>query len=279
MNAKHTLTVPLAGHRNAVRDTGEGMTALGSVPAAPLDRSHLPQAAAVIGARNLGGAIARDLLAHGVRVASVARTASDLEALRDEGAITLSADATELDQLDRGLARAAEAIGPIELIVDAVSAARPPGDGSGFGGGPLASATLAGFDAWLVSVTRQAFVTLQAGIHALTTGGGVFIEIVGAPARRADPGRGLLAAGGAAVRALTHAAAQEAREHGVHVALLIVDGIIESPKTAQMTRGMSAEALVRQQDVAAAVRFLAGQGSRGMTHELVITPAGARWLP
>jgi hypothetical protein len=113
----------------------------------------------------------------------------------------------------------------------------------------------------------------------LTERGGVFVEIVGAPARRADSGRGLIAAGSAAARALTHAAAIEAREHGVHVALLIVDGIIESPKTAQMTRDMPPEALVCQQDVAAAVRYLAGQGRRGMTHELVITPGGARWQP
>jgi NADP-dependent 3-hydroxy acid dehydrogenase YdfG len=255
------------------------MTVLSTTPATRVDSPRAVQAAVVLGARNLGGEIARDLLGRGMRVASVARTASDLDALRDEGAVPVSADAGDADQLAHGLARAADAIGPIDLIVDAVSAARPPGDGSGFGGGSLASATLAGFDAWVVSVTRQAFVTLQAGVRALTDRGGVFVEIVGAPARRADPGRGLVAAGSAAVRALTHAAAQEAREHAVHVALLIVDGIIESPKTAQMTRGMPAEALVRQNDVAAAVRFLATQSARGMTHELVITPAGARWLP
>jgi NAD(P)-dependent dehydrogenase (short-subunit alcohol dehydrogenase family) len=255
------------------------MTALDNQLLAQHDAAGSPRAAVVLGARNLGGAIARDLLAHGVRVASVARTAADLDRLRGDGAVTLSADAADADQLGRGLARAAEAIGPVDLIVDAVSAARPPGDGSGFGGGPLASATLAGFDAWVMSVTRQAFVTLQAGIRALSARGGVLVEIVGAPARRADSGRGLIAAGSAATRALTHAAAQEAREQGVHVALLIVDGIIESPKTVQMTQGLPTEALVREQEVAAAVRYLAGQGTRGMTHELVITPGGARWLP
>lgn len=255
------------------------MIALGSPHLAQVDGSRSPLVAAVIGTRNLGGAIARDLLGHGARVASVARTASGLEALRDEGVMTLNADAADVDQLDRGPARIAEAIGPIDLIVDAVSAARPPSDGSGFGGGPLTTASMAGFEGWTVAATRQAFVTLQAGVRALTERGGVFVEIVGAPARRADPNRGLIAAGSAAVRALNHAAAQEARDRDVHVALLIVDGIIESPNTARMTQGMSAEALVRQQDVAAAVRFPASQPARGMTHELVITPAGARWLP
>ena len=83
----------------------------------------------------------------------------------------------------------------------------------------------------------------------------------------------------AAVRALAIAAAQELRGTGVHVALLIVDGIIESPKTTRMSAGMPADALVHQDDVAHAIRFLATQSPRGLTHELVITAAGGRWLP
>jgi hypothetical protein len=46
-----------------------------------------------------------------------------------------------------------------------------------------------------------------------------------------------------------------------------------------MSSGMAPDALVRQEDVIEAVRFLATQTARGMTHELVITPVGDRWLP
>jgi NAD(P)-dependent dehydrogenase (short-subunit alcohol dehydrogenase family) len=243
------------------------------------DQRHTPAAAVVLGARNLGAAITRDLLAHGTRVVTITRTESDVGAVKPRGALTLTADAADREQLEESLGHAARKLGPLGLIVDAISAVRPPADGSGFGGGPLATASMAGFEGWAMAPARQAFVTLQAGIRALQGTGGTFIEIVGAPARRADPHRGLIAAGSAAVRALTHAAAQEVRESGVHVALLIVDGIIESPKTAQMTRGMSPDALVRQQDITEAVRFLASQHPRGMTHELLITPVGSRWLP
>jgi hypothetical protein len=103
--------------------------------------------------------------------------------------------------------------------------------------------------------------------------------VTGAPARRAAPRRGLLAAGLAAVRALAHAAALEQRAAGVQVKLLIVDGIVESPKTARMTEGMSPEALVRLEDVVEAVRYLASQSARGVSHELVLTPSGDRWVP
>lgn len=233
----------------------------------------------MLGARNLGGAITRDLLDRDVRVATVARTDADLDALKVEGAFPVCADAGELEQLAGALRRAEAEIGPPDLVVNAVSASRPPDDHSGFGGGPVVDATIAGFDGWTVAVARQAFVAIVSGARALQRHGGTLVQVVGAPARRADPQRGLVAAGGAAVRALTHAAAQELREEGVHIALLIVDGIIESPKTATMTRNMPADALVRQEDVVAAVRFLATQTPRGMTHELVITPRGARWVP
>lgn len=241
-------------------------------------QAHL-NTAVVLGARNLGGAITRDLLARGVRVATLARTQTDLDALNTAGAIPIRVDAADSQQLAKALSRAAAEIGPPDLIVNAVSATRPPQDGSGFGGGSLSAASMAGFDGWTVPVARQAFVFLGVGARALTGHGGTLVQVTGGPARRANPQRGLMAAGSAAVRALTHAAAQELRGSGIHIALLIVDGIIASPKTAPMTSGMTPDALVRQEDVIDAVRFLATQSARGMTHELVITPVGDRWLP
>jgi NAD(P)-dependent dehydrogenase (short-subunit alcohol dehydrogenase family) len=235
--------------------------------------------AVILGARNLGAAIARDLLASDVRVASVARTQTDLEALEQEGAVPIRGDAADPEQLMGALARAGAAIGPPDLIVNAVSASLPPNDGTGFGGGALASASPAGFEGWTSAVARQAFAFLTAGTRSLEGREGTLVQIVGAPARRTNAERGLFAAGCAAVRALAHAAALEVREAGIHVALLIVDGIIASPKTAQMSRGMAASALVHHDDVTRAVRFLATQSPHGMTHELVLTPAGGRWVP
>src|SRR5262249_60948925 len=125
------------------------------------------------------------------------------------------------------------AFGGTDLIDTAVSAARPPGKGP-FGGGPFAEATLEGFLGWTVAVAEQAFVFLSEGVKA---GAGTLIQVTGGSARRAIAGRGLWAAGAAATRALTHSAALELREQGIHVALLIVDATIDSPKTAGMTAG------------------------------------------
>ena len=38
-------------------------------------------------------------------------------------------------------------------------------------------------------------------------------------------------------------------------------------------------ALADQEEIARAVAYLAGQEPTGFTHELVVTPAGDRWVP
>ena len=78
---------------------------------------------------------------------------------------------------------------------------------------------------------------------------------------------------------MTHAAAQEVREEGIHVALLIVDATIESPKTADFTRDTPKNALADMRLIAEAVEYLAAQQPRAYTHELMLTPAGDRWVP
>jgi NAD(P)-dependent dehydrogenase (short-subunit alcohol dehydrogenase family) len=234
----------------------------------------------VLGARNLGGAIIEHFLEQGWNAAGVARSEDTLEAVRARGAVALSADAADPAELAEALATARQQCGSLDAVVNAVSAARPPSSGP-FGGGPLAEADLAGFRGWTAAVAEQAFVFLSAGAAALRAGGsgGALIQITGGSSRRAMPGRGLWAAGAFATRALVQAAAQELRGEGIHAALLAVDATIESPKTASYTRDSAPDALAEMGQVAAAVRFLAEQGDRALTHELVVTPAGERWVP
>ena len=131
-----------------------------------------------------------------------------------------------------------------------------------------------------VAVAEQAFVFLSTGARALRqSGGGTLVQITGGSSRRAMPGKGLWAAGAFATRALVQAAAQELREESIHVALLAVDATIESPKTAAFTGDQPANALADQGQVAEAVAFLVSQRERALTHELVVTPAGDRWVP
>jgi 3-oxoacyl-[acyl-carrier protein] reductase len=231
--------------------------------------------AVVLGARNLGGAIAGHLHATGWAATAVARSDASLAAVRERGIDGVNADAGDPAQLRAALVRD----GGADLVVNAVSAARPAG--GPWGGGPLADAGPDAFEAWTGAVARQAFTFLSVGAAVLREQGrgGTLIQVTGGSARRAMPGRGLWAAGAAATRALVHAAAQELRGEGIHVALLIVDATIASPKTAERTRDTAPDALADQEEIARAVAYLAGQEPTGFTHELVVTPAGDRWVP
>jgi NAD(P)-dependent dehydrogenase (short-subunit alcohol dehydrogenase family) len=240
--------------------------------------SHDPQGVLVLGARNLGGAVARAFMAAGWRAAAVSRSPESLEGVRSDGALGITADAADLEALRAAIDEARAGLGRIDAIVNAVSASRPPAGGGAFGGGPLAGATLEGFEGWTAAVARQAFAFLSAGMAALPDGG-TLVQVTGGSARRANPGRGLWAAGSAAVRALTQAAALEGRGRGIHVGLLIVDGVIGSPKTAAMTRDMPPEAVADQDAIARAALYLAQQPAGALTHELQVTPAGDRWVP
>jgi NAD(P)-dependent dehydrogenase (short-subunit alcohol dehydrogenase family) len=237
--------------------------------------------AVMLGARNLGGAFVDQLSASGWRCAAVARGEETAAKVNERGALGLVADASDPDALAEALARVREELGPPSLIVNAVTASRPPADDRGFGGGLIADATIEGFRGWSAAVAEQAFVFLSTGIRALRDGGagGTLIQVTGGSSRRAMPGRGIWSSGAQASRALTHAAAQEVRAEGIHVALLIVDATIESPKTEAFTRDTPREALADMKLIADAVEFLAGQQPRAYTHELVVTPAGDTWVP
>ncbi len=232
----------------------------------------------VLGAKNLGGAIAEHFLGLGWKVAAVARSPESLERVRELGALGLQANAAEPHELRAALETASGQLGGLDAVVNAVSASSPS-EGP-FGGGPLAEADLAAFRGWTVAVAEQAFVFLSEGARALrATGGGALVQITGGSSRRAMAGRGLWAAGAFATRALVQAAALELRQEHIHAALLAVDATIESPKTDAFTSDRPSESLADMGEIAGAVEFLVGQGERALSHELVVTPAGERWVP
>ena len=230
-------------------------------------------AAMVIGARNLGHAVIERLLADGWSVTGCARSPETLEKVRATGADALEADVTDQASVLEALRESAARHGGLDLVVNAAS---PYGGSSGgpFGGGPLAQATPDGFDTWSAPPMRGAFAFLSASARFLIDQGtqATVIQVTGGSARRGMPGRGLWGAGAFGVRALTQAAAQELREHHIHVALLIVDAVIDRS-------GSESVDSADPQSLADAVSYLASQSPRAMTHELQVTPAGDRWVP
>lgn len=229
--------------------------------------------ALVIGARNLGFAVVKRLLSDDWTVAGAARSPETLAKVRSAAAEALDVDVTDQASVLAALQDLGARHGRVDL---AVNAASPYGDSrSGpFGGGPLAHAAPTSFDDWATSPTRGAFGFLSACASFMSAQGGpsTIVQVTGGSARRGMPGRGPWAAGAFGVRALTQAPASELREQQIHVALLIVDAVIDRS-------GGDDTATADPSSLADAVAYLAGQSPRAMTHELQVTPAGDNWSP
>jgi NAD(P)-dependent dehydrogenase (short-subunit alcohol dehydrogenase family) len=232
--------------------------------------AHAGRSAVVLGARTIGGAIVERLLTDGWRVTAVARTEAGVRAARALGARTVRADAADPDELNTALTDARAAQGGLDLVVNAVAGRIPDGP---FGGGAIADADLATFRTWAVAVAEQTFVFLNAGAAALRHSGGSLIQLTGGSSLRAEAGRGPWAAGSFATRALVHAAANELRAAGIHVALLVIDGAV-GPRVQS-----DPEPALELSEIAAAVAFLAAPGELRRVHEVQLSRAGTAWVP
>jgi NAD(P)-dependent dehydrogenase (short-subunit alcohol dehydrogenase family) len=225
----------------------------------------------VFGARNLGRVLAQRLAGEGWRVAGVARSERTIRIFEDDvpGGVGMIGDASNADDVERIFGE----VGDVDLVVNAITTT------PSFGG-PVHEAPSEALDAYVGTLLPAIFNVLRvAGRVLVSRGRGTIVQVTGGSARRGNPGRGPWAAAAFATRALVQSQAAELREQNVHVALLIVDALIESEKTASWLEDEPPERSASMEDVAAAIEYLYGQSPRGWTHELQLTPARERWVP
>jgi NAD(P)-dependent dehydrogenase (short-subunit alcohol dehydrogenase family) len=225
----------------------------------------------VFGARNLGRVVASVFAADGWKVAGVARSKETIRLFEIDvpGSVGVIADATDASEVERVF----RDIGDVDLVVNAITTT------PSFGG-PLHEAPPNALEPYVGDLLPAIFNVLRVGGQALVERGrGTLVQVTGGSARRGNPGRGPWAAAAFATRALVQAQAAELRERNVHAALLIVDALIESDKTAKWLEDEPPERSASMEDVAEAIRYLHRQTPRGWTHELQLTPSLERWVP
>jgi NADP-dependent 3-hydroxy acid dehydrogenase YdfG len=215
----------------------------------------------VFGARGLGRAIAEHLMPQGWEAVGVARSQDTASAFPGTGVV---ADLTDAARMRAVVADAA----PFDLAVNAVS---PKGR---FGGGDLTTTDDEAMSPYLEQLLPEVFAFYRiCGAALVANGGGTLVQVTGGSARRALPGRAPWAAGAAATRALSQAAANELKPQGVHAALLVCDGSFGTP--GDDAGGERIDPV----ELAKAIQYLHEQGRSAWTHELVVTPVGDRWTP
>ena len=225
----------------------------------------------VFGARNLGRVIATEFAADGWRVAGIARSEETIRAFVHDvpAAVGVIADASKPGDVERVF----RDVGDVDLIVNAITTTPRFG-------GSIHEAPPDALEHYVGELLPAIFNVLRVGGRVLVERGrGTLIQVTGGSARRGNPGRGTWAAAAFATRALVQAQAAELREHNVHAALLIVDAVIESDKTAKWLEEEPPEKSASMEEVSEAVKYLHEQSPRGWTHELQLTPSLERWIP
>jgi NAD(P)-dependent dehydrogenase (short-subunit alcohol dehydrogenase family) len=131
--------------------------------------------------------------------------------------------------------------------------------------------------AWRVNALSL-LVLLRAVVPDMQQAGAGAVVVTGATASwRGGPVTAAFAAAKAAQRSLAQSAARALAPQGIHVALVIVDGVIDMPLTRQFFSDRPADFFLKPDAIAETVYQLAHQDRSAWTFELDVRPFGEKW--
>lgn len=209
----------------------------------------------------LGGALAERFAAEGYRVAQVSRSGS--------GTDHFSCDVTDEASLRSTFEAIREQLGPVHTLLWNV--------GSGVWG-DIDALEPSALDLAYHTNARGLFLAAQACVADMRAQGGGNLIVTGATASlRGKPFTTAFAAGKAAQRSLAQALARKLWPEGIHVALIIVDGMVDLPRTRERMPDKGDEVFVSPDGFADAALFLCNQSRRAWTFELDVRPHVESW--
>jgi NAD(P)-dependent dehydrogenase (short-subunit alcohol dehydrogenase family) len=131
--------------------------------------------------------------------------------------------------------------------------------------------------AWRIN-TFGAFLAAREVIPPMKRAGHGTIIFIGATAsRRGGVKTAAFASAKAAQRSLAESMARSLGPFGIHVALVVIDGVIDSPQARAGLPGKPDSFFLKPDDVAETVFFLSQQKSSAWTFELEVRPFAENW--
>jgi NAD(P)-dependent dehydrogenase (short-subunit alcohol dehydrogenase family) len=195
----------------------------------------------------LGESLARKFATQGCRVALFARSRDYIEDLADDlpgsgEGLAVQTDLTDVEQIRDGFEAVREAFGEVDVLVNHASAASWKG---------LMDVSVEEFEqAWAVN-GRGAFVCSQEAVgDMLETGGGTVIFTGATSAVRSLGGTIGFTAAKFAARGMAMDMAQEFGPEGVHVAHVVIDGQIDSPRAREQSPDRDGETFLDPDEMA-----------------------------
>ena len=239
-----------------------------------------PSVCCVIGAGDAtGSALARRFAKEGYTVCAARRNEAALKPLIDqitqEGwrAIAFGLDARREDQVTRFFDRIEAEIGPIEVVVFNVGGnVRFP---------ILETSAQKYFKVWEMCAMAGFLVGRAATRVMLTRGRGTLLFTGATASVRGAAGFAAFAGGKAALRALAQSMARELGPKGIHVAHVIIDGLIDTAFArehfAQRVADAGPDGILSPDHIAEAYWWLHQQPRDAWTFELDLRPSVERW--
>ena len=218
-----------------------------------------------------GAAFARRFAAEGYAVALLARDTAFSESV----ATTLPkgrsyrCDVTDAGAVESTFAAIARDLGDVDVLVYNA--------GSGVWGS-VEEVTAADFEsAWRVNAMGALLASRQV-IPAMKRAGRGSIVFVGATAsRRGGAKTAAFAPAKAAQRSLAESMARQLWPAGIHVALIVIDGVVDLPRTRQMLASKPDSFFVKPDDVAAIGFELTRQQRSAWSFEVEARPFAESW--
>ncbi|MGF1451911.1 MAG: SDR family NAD(P)-dependent oxidoreductase [Opitutales bacterium] len=219
----------------------------------------------------LGAALARRFARGGCRVVMLARSLENLERIRSaepvEIAEKLTLHACDLgngDAIGATFTRIREALGPVGGLIYNASEA---------GFRSLADTTPELFERAWRTTTLGALRCLQACVEDLAKFPGAPVLLTGATsAVRGRKGAVAFSSAKFALRGFAQASAQELGHRGIHLAHLIVDGVIDESGLPPSDIGPEEDPLMRPDDIAESYWMVAHQPPSAWSLELDLRP-------
>jgi NAD(P)-dependent dehydrogenase (short-subunit alcohol dehydrogenase family) len=218
-----------------------------------------------------GAALARAFTRAGMATALLARGTDFSKELARElpDARAYACDASDASSVARAFAAIRTEMGdPATLIYNA---------GSGVWG-DIENVSLDAFEsAWRVNA-YGAFAASREVIPAMKAAAAGNIIFIGATASvRGGPKTAAFAPAKAAQRSLAQSMARSLWPHGIHVALIVIDAVVDLPRTRRMLPDEPDGFFLKPDDLAATAVWLAQQPRSAWTFEVDVRPFGEKW--
>jgi len=218
-----------------------------------------------------GAALARAFAQTGMTMALLARQSGLTEELAATlpGARAYACDVADSASVKETFARLRSELGdPTTVVYNA---------GSGVWG-DVESISLEAFEtSWRVNAYGALAVSREV-IPAMKAAGSGNIIFIGATAsRRGGPKTAAFAPAKAAQRSLAESMARSLWPAGIHVSLIIVDAVVDLPRTRRGMPDKPDSFFLKPDDMAASAVWLAQQPRSAWTFEIEVRPFGEKW--